>query len=46
MLLELVTGAVLSHLLFAPADGRPEPDPDYAERLVSLVLSSVTSERV
>lgn len=46
LLLELVTGAVLSHLLFAPADGRREPDPDYAERLVSLVLSSVTSECV
>ncbi|MFC4951157.1 TetR/AcrR family transcriptional regulator [Pseudonocardia sp. GCM10023141] len=43
MLLELVSGAVLSHVLFAPVGARPEPDPGYAERLVSLVLSALAA---
>lgn len=41
LLLELVTGAVLSHVLFAPAAPRPDGDDDYVDRLVTLVLHAV-----
>lgn len=40
LLLELVTGAVLSHVLFAPA--APRADPRYAERVVDAALRAVT----
>lgn len=43
LLLELVTGAVLSHVLFAPAVTRT--DDDYVDRLVALVLAAVASDR-
>jgi AcrR family transcriptional regulator len=40
LLLELVTGAVLSHVLFAPA--APRTDPTYADRVVDAALRALT----
>lgn len=40
LLLELVTGAVLSHVLFAPA--APRTDPGYADRVVDAALRGLT----
>ena len=44
MLLEMLTGAALSHILFShEAAGPPATDADYVERLVNLVLAGPDS---